>query len=170
MKRFYEFIWVSGLLFLLMGCGGGVSESNTATVIFKNVAKDMSVIANWNNQKIGPINPNGSSSVTADTGDNTMQWQDKDGNDLDEPKKVCKYCESDIALTEFGVQKKKESDERTARWLKEAAEDEEAVPCFSCGMMHKESELPEVKETGYYCPDCNEDWVMMDSREESNDD
>jgi hypothetical protein len=37
-------------------------------------------------------------------------------------------------------------------------------------MMHKESELPEVKETGYYCPDCNEDWVMMDSREESNDD
>jgi hypothetical protein len=52
------------------------------------------------------------------------QWQDSDGNDLDEPKKVCKYCESDIALTEFGEQKKKESDERTARWAKEAAEED----------------------------------------------
>jgi len=82
MKKFYGFIGVSRLLFFLMGCGGAVSESNTATVVFKNVATDISVIANWNNQKIGPINPNGSSSVTADIGDNTMQWQDKDGKNL----------------------------------------------------------------------------------------
>jgi predicted RNA-binding Zn-ribbon protein involved in translation (DUF1610 family) len=96
------------------------------------------------------------------------QWQDKDGNDLDEAKRVCKYCESDTELTEFGIQKKKESDERAARWAKEAADEEEAVPCFSCGMMHKESELPEIKESGYYCPDCGEGWVMMDSREEED--
>jgi hypothetical protein len=94
------------------------------------------------------------------------QWQDSDGNDLDEAKRVCKYCESDTELTEFGIQKEKESAERSARWAKEAADEEEAVPCFSCGAMHKESELPEIKESGYYCPDCNEGWVMMDSREE----
>jgi hypothetical protein len=97
------------------------------------------------------------------------QWQDSDGNDLDEAKRVCKYCESDTELTEFGIQKEKESAERSARWAKEAEDEEEAVPCFSCGAMHKESELPEIKETGYYCPDCNEDWVMMDSREEPVD-
>jgi hypothetical protein len=55
------------------------------------------------------------------------QWQDKDGNDLDEAKRVCKYCESDTELTEFGIQKEKESAERSARWAKEAAEDEELV-------------------------------------------
>jgi predicted RNA-binding Zn-ribbon protein involved in translation (DUF1610 family) len=94
------------------------------------------------------------------------QWQDSDGNDLDEAKRVCKYCESDTELTEFGIQKKKESDERHSRWAKEASDDEKAVPCYSCGMMHKESELPEIKESGYYCPDCGEGWVMMDSRED----
>jgi predicted RNA-binding Zn-ribbon protein involved in translation (DUF1610 family) len=97
------------------------------------------------------------------------QWQDKDGNDLDEPKKVCKYCESDIALTEFGVQKKKESDERTARWAKEAEEGEEAVPCFSCETPYKESEL-EFLGGQYICPNCGEGWVMMEDREETKDD
>ena len=52
-------------------------------------------------------------------------WEDKNGNELDEPKSVCKYCESDIELTEFGTQKKKESDERRAQWDKEAADDED---------------------------------------------
>ena len=54
-------------------------------------------------------------------------WEDKDGNEIDEPRKVCKYCESDTELTEFGIQKQKESAERTARWAKEAEEDEELV-------------------------------------------
>ena len=94
------------------------------------------------------------------------QWQDADGNDLDEAKKVCPMCDSDTELTEAGIKDKKESDERAARWAKEEADAEEEVPCFSCGAMHKESELPEIKESGYYCPDCNEGWVMMDSREE----
>jgi hypothetical protein len=91
-------------------------------------------------------------------------WEDKDGKELDEAKRVCKYCESDTELTEFGIQKKKESDERAALWAKEASDAEEEVPCFSCGAMHKESELPEIKESGYYCPDCHESWIMMEDR------
>jgi hypothetical protein len=54
-------------------------------------------------------------------------WEDKDGNELDIAKYVCKYCDSDLALTEFGIQKKKESDERSARWAKEAAEDDDEL-------------------------------------------
>lgn len=97
--------------------------------------------------------------------DADWQHQDADGNDLEEPKKVCPYCESDTELTEYGVQEEQERKERQARWDKEWAEQEEAVPCYSCGAMHKESELPEIKESGYYCPSCNENWVMMDHRE-----
>ena len=52
-------------------------------------------------------------------------WEDKDGKEIDEPRKICKYCESDTELTEFGIQKKKESDERSARWAKEAADEED---------------------------------------------
>jgi len=94
-----------------------------------------------------------------------LKWEDENGNELDESKYVCKYCESDIELTEFGIQKKKESDERAARWAKEAADEEEEVPCYSCGAMHKESELPEMSGQ-YHCPDCHEGWVMMESRED----
>jgi hypothetical protein len=54
-------------------------------------------------------------------------WEDKDGNELDIAKYVCKYCDSDLALTEFGIQKKKESDDRSARWVKEAAEDDDEL-------------------------------------------
>ena len=93
------------------------------------------------------------------------KWEDENGNELDEAKYVCKYCESDITPTEFGIQKKKESDERHARWAKEVADAEEEVPCFSCGAMHKESELPEMSGQ-LFCPDCNEGWVMMDSRDD----
>ena len=95
-------------------------------------------------------------------------WEDANGNELDDPKYVCKYCESDIELTEFGIQKKKESDERHARWEQEARDAEEEVPCFSCGAMHKESELPELSGQ-YHCPDCHEGWVMMESREDDEE-
>ena len=91
-------------------------------------------------------------------------WPDEDVPGKREAKKVCPYCDSDVELTEAGVIAEKESAERTARWAKEAADAEEAVPCFSCGAMHKESELPEIKEIGYYCPDCNESWIMMEDR------
>jgi hypothetical protein len=57
-------------------------------------------------------------------------WQDNDGNDLDEAKKICPMCDSDTELTEAGIKDKQESDERTARWAKEKEttdEDEELV-------------------------------------------
>jgi predicted RNA-binding Zn-ribbon protein involved in translation (DUF1610 family) len=95
--------------------------------------------------------------------DADWQWEDKDGNRYDEAKKVCPYCESDTELTEAGVAEEKENAERAARWAKEAADEEEAVPCFSCGAMNKESELPELSGQ-YHCPDCGEGWVMMEDR------
>ena len=49
-------------------------------------------------------------------------WPEADETGELEAKKVCKYCESDTALTEFGIQKKKESDERSALWAKETEE------------------------------------------------
>jgi glutaredoxin len=52
---------------------------------------------------------------------------DKDGAEIDDPRKVCPYCESDTELTEAGIQAEKESAERTARWAKEAAEDDEEL-------------------------------------------
>jgi len=80
-------------------------------------------------------------------------------------KDICPMCDSDTELTEVGIKEKQESDERHARWAQEAKEAEEEVPCFSCGAMHKESELPELSGQ-YHCPDCHEGWVMMDMREE----
>jgi hypothetical protein len=97
--------------------------------------------------------------------DAEWSWEDKDGTEIDDPRKICPMCDSDTELTEAGIKDKKESDERSARWAKEAAEEEEEVPCFSCGAMHKESELPELSGQ-YHCPSCHEGWVMMDMREE----
>lgn len=53
-------------------------------------------------------------------------YEDKDGNSLDEPKKACPYCESDVELTEHGKVKEAEM----AKFMKEfdealdAADDE----------------------------------------------
>jgi len=99
--------------------------------------------------------------------DAEWSWVDKDGTEIDDPRKICPMCESDTELTEAGIKDKQESDERAARWAKEAVEEEEEVPCFSCGAMHKESELPELSGQ-YHCPDCHEGWVMMDMREEDD--
>lgn len=55
--------------------------------------------------------------------DADWQWEDSDGNRYDEAKKVCPMCDSDVELTEAGIKDKQESDEREARWAKEAAED-----------------------------------------------
>jgi hypothetical protein len=57
--------------------------------------------------------------------DTDWQWEDAAGNTYDEAKKVCPMCDSDVELTEAGIKDKQESDERTARWAKEAAEDDE---------------------------------------------
>jgi len=54
-------------------------------------------------------------------------WPDEDAPGKREAKKVCPYCESDVELTEAGVIAEKESAERTARWAKETAEDDEEL-------------------------------------------
>lgn len=42
-------------------------------------------------------------------------WTDKQGNEVDEARKVCPYCESDLELTEHGVQEEKIREERYAK-------------------------------------------------------
>jgi uncharacterized Zn finger protein (UPF0148 family) len=83
-------------------------------------------------------------------------------------KDVCPMCDSDVALTEVGLVEEKARKEREALWAQEEKDAEEEVPCFSCGAMHKESDLPELNGQ-LFCPDCNEGWVMMDSRDEETD-
>ncbi len=82
MKTHHKIIASLGILLFVSGCGGGGSDSTTATVIFKNVATDTDVCALWNDQQVGPIQPGGSSSVTADPGANTMQWTNCNGTNL----------------------------------------------------------------------------------------
>ena len=64
---------------------------------------------------------------TGQSYDAEWSWVDKDGTEIDDPRKVCPYCESDTELTEAGVIAEKESAERTARWAKETAEDDEEL-------------------------------------------
>ncbi len=63
---------------------------------------------------------------TGQSYDAEWSWTDKDGNEIDDPRKICPYCESDTELTEAGVIAEKESAERTARWAKEKETVEEA--------------------------------------------
>lgn len=81
----------------------------------------------------------------------------------DSTKEVCPMCDGELTLTEEGEKEEKERNEREQRWKREAKEMEETVPCFSCGLPHKESDLPELNGQ-LYCPDCNEGWVMKDNR------
>jgi len=81
-------------------------------------------------------------------------------------KEVCPMCDSEVKLTEYGEKEEKEWADRKASWATE--DEEEAVPCFSCGEEHKESELIEMSGQ-YTCPSCGDGWVMMDSREEETD-
>ena len=64
---------------------------------------------------------------TGQSYDAEWSWMDKDGAEIDDPRKICPYCESDVELTEAGVIAEKESAERTARWAKETEEDEEEL-------------------------------------------
>lgn len=56
--------------------------------------------------------------------DAEWQWQDKDGNDLEDAKKVCPMCDSDLILTESGAKEEKERAERMAEIDAMLAEDE----------------------------------------------
>jgi len=63
---------------------------------------------------------------TGQSYDAEWSWVAKDGTEIDDPRKVCPYCESDTELTEAGVAEEKASAERSARWSKEAEEEIEA--------------------------------------------
>jgi formylmethanofuran dehydrogenase subunit E len=76
-------------------------------------------------------------------------------------------CDGAVELTEFGIKEKEELAKRMAELDALLEADEEEVPCYSCGELHKESELPELNGQ-YHCPDCHEGWVMLDSREEDD--
>ena len=64
---------------------------------------------------------------TGQSYDAEWSWVAKDGTEIDDPRKVCPYCESDTELTEAGVAEEKASADRSARWAKEVEEDEELV-------------------------------------------
>jgi hypothetical protein len=64
---------------------------------------------------------------TGQSYDAEWSWIDKDGTEIDNPRKSCPYCESDVELTEAGVIAEKESAERTARWAKETEEEDEEL-------------------------------------------
>lgn len=54
-----------------------------------------------------------------------FEWVWPEENSDEEAKKICPYCESDIELTEYGIQEEKERAERMAKWDKELEEGEE---------------------------------------------
>ena len=64
---------------------------------------------------------------TGQSYDAEWSWMDKDGIEIDDPRKVCPYCESDTELTEAGIIAEKESEERAARWAKEAVDEEDEL-------------------------------------------
>lgn len=109
----------------------------------------------------------------------TTQWLREDGTviedyyasdeDSDITKDICPMCDSDVILTEAGLEEEREKEERMARWAKEAADEEEPVPCFSCGEKYLESS--ELVDLGgqYHCPSCGEGWVMNDMREDDEE-
>jgi hypothetical protein len=51
---------------------------------------------------------------TGQSYDAEWSWTDKDGNEIDNPRKICPYCESDTELTEHGVIEEEASKKRMA--------------------------------------------------------
>lgn len=47
--------------------------------------------------------------------DAEWSWEDKEGNEIEDPRKICPYCESDVELTEHGAKEEKEREERYAK-------------------------------------------------------
>lgn len=112
--------------------------------------------------------------------DDCVEWYDT--------KDACPMCDSDVELTEFGKQEAEARAKRMAEIdammddeesvdeeeLERALEElkaefdqiqEEAVPCYSCGQPHLESELVEMSGQ-YICPSCGEGWILKEFREE----
>lgn len=86
-------------------------------------------------------------------------WPEEDSDE--EAKKICPYCESDVELTEHGIQEEKESEERMAKWRDEFDEDEEEIEesynaeCTSCEWTGPEGDTLTI-EGQMCCPDCRE--------------
>lgn len=59
---------------------------------------------------------------TGQSYDAEWSWEDKDGNELEDPRKICPYCESDTELTEHGIKEEKEQEERRKKWEKDEDE------------------------------------------------
>lgn len=53
---------------------------------------------------------------TGQSYDAEWSWEDKEGNEIDDPRKICPYCESDVELTEHGINEEKERKERYAKY------------------------------------------------------
>jgi len=62
---------------------------------------------------------------TGQSYDAEWKWEDKDGNELEESKQVCPYCESDLELTEHGKVKDEEQKKRMAEINAMFEEDDE---------------------------------------------
>jgi len=62
---------------------------------------------------------------TGQSYDADWQWEDKDGNEYDEAKYVCPYCESDLELTEHGVLEEEARKKRMAEINAMLEEDDE---------------------------------------------
>jgi hypothetical protein len=56
---------------------------------------------------------------TGQSYDAEWSWEDKEGNEIEDPRKICPYCESDIELTEHGIKEEKEQEERRKKWEKD---------------------------------------------------
>jgi hypothetical protein len=57
--------------------------------------------------------------------DAEWQWEDSDGKELDEAKHVCPMCDSDLELTEHGVEEENTKRKRMAEIEEMFAEDDE---------------------------------------------
>jgi hypothetical protein len=56
---------------------------------------------------------------TGQSYDAEWSWEDKEGNEIEDPRKICPYCESDTELTEHGIKEEKEQEERRKKWEKD---------------------------------------------------
>jgi hypothetical protein len=59
--------------------------------------------------------------------DAQWSWEDKDGNELDEAIKICPMCDSNLDLTDVGVEEATKDAKNKAQWSKLAEDDEEEL-------------------------------------------
>ena len=57
--------------------------------------------------------------------DSAWSWEDKDGNEIDEPIKLCPMCDSQVELTEIGVAEEAKDAANKAKWATTGEEDDD---------------------------------------------